>query len=165
VLTVAQGEFTAKDLRRGTIFAAKRIWVVIGVFYGLLVVSICFGSISSGKTWMDQLPTLGGVVVVVGFVAASVWYRVSRTLRKSPALQGVIRYEFDETGFRIIGPHTAADWKWPGLLKWRANKTTLLLYPNPRLAQVVPKRFFSSEQDFAAVLELLRTYVSKKKQP
>ena len=160
---LAQGEYTAKDLRRGTVFAAKRIWIGIGLFYGLFVAIICFGSISSGHTWMDQLPTLGGVIAVIAFVTASVWYRVGRNLRKSPALKGVIHFEFDEMGFRITGPYTATDWKWAALLKWRANKTTLLLYPNPRLAHVVPKRFFGSEQDVAAVEELLLRNVGKKK--
>jgi hypothetical protein len=160
---IAQGEFSSKDLRRGILFVASRVWITLIVVLFLAIGANFVLNPHRGQDWTDQLPVLLAPILLAAFMSFILFSRSRQMKRKSPALQGLIKYEFDDVGMRIAGPHTTAELRWPSFVKWRENKTTFLLYQNPRLAQIIPKRFFSSAEDVAAVQDLLRTHVDQKK--
>ncbi len=159
----AQGEFTFKDLRRGILFSVTRTWLTL-----LVVMAVSFGALAfmgyrrEGQ-WSDNLPFVLAILFVLAFMVFYLFFLTYRTKRRNPNIQGLVLYEFDDIGFRTTGPHSRGEMRWSGIPKWRENKTTFLIYHSPRLSNIIPKRFFSSEQDVAAVQELLRTHVSKKK--
>jgi hypothetical protein len=161
--TTAQGEFSTQDLRRGILFVAQRVWVTLLVVLLLVIGADLLVNSHRGQDWTDQLPMLLAPILLVAFMSINLFSRSRQMKRKSPALQGLIKYEFDDVGMRIAGPHTSAEMRWPSFVKWRENKTTFLVYSSPRLAQIVPKRFFSSPEDVTAVQNLLRTHVTSKK--
>jgi len=159
----AEGEFSSKDLRKGILFAAKRVWITLLAIVFLALGALFFVNVRQGVSWTDELPLLIMPVLLAAFMGSIVFFRSHQMKRKSPALHGLIKYEFDEVGMRVVGPQSQSEMRWPGILKWRENKTTFLLYSNPRFANIVPKRFFSRAEDVAAVQNLLRTHVSTKK--
>jgi hypothetical protein len=158
----AEGEFAVADVLRGLLFLSSvRLFTIL-----FLAISLLFGNVymnhARAASWSEQMPTLVGVGVVCAIFAAQIYYR-SYQMKAGPGLLGVLRYHFDEWGTRITGPHSEAEMRWPEIVKWRESGTTLFIYPNPRIANMVPNRFFSSDQDVAAVQNLLRTHVFSKK--
>jgi hypothetical protein len=111
-------------------------------------------------------PYLSGLCVGL-FLLACAWIVPILQSRKmkanTPNLQGVLRYEFDDEGVRIIGPHGESAHRWPAIIRCRENRNVFLLYQTPRIANIIPKRFFANEQDVVAARELLRTHISKGK--
>jgi hypothetical protein len=159
----AQGEFTLKDLRRGILFAAKRVWLSVFVFEIVAFAAIYFWGWDGRTNWVLLVTIAVWVVVLAAVMAALVYIRSYRMKRKSPAMQGIIRYEFDDVGMKVVGPHSTSEMRWSAIIKWRENKSTILLYATPHFANFLPKRFFSTPADLAAVEAFLREHVSARK--
>ena len=88
--------------------------------------------------------------------------RSLQQVKKSPNLQGIARFDFDELGYVSEAAHARSESKWTGILKWKDGKHSFLVHHSPALAYIIPKRFFGSPSDIAAVGELLRTKVPRK---
>jgi hypothetical protein len=137
------------------------VWFPLGA---LVVVGwALFGGLSNG----DEGPARRAGLIAAGLVwAAFPWaagaFGSYKTLKRSPNLRGTIRFQFDEEGYRLEGPHASAELKWAARVKWKEAKHTFLLYSNPRIASVIPKRFFQSPADVDAVRSLLQTKVQKR---
>jgi hypothetical protein len=163
MLITAQGEFMLKDLRRGLLFAAKRVWCSIFVIELLAMGTVYFLSSTGNIDRALLINIFIWLPLLVAVMAFLVFFRSYRMKRKSPALQGIIRYEFDDSGIKLAGDYSSTEIRWPAVIKWRANKSTLLMYATPHLANIIPKRFFNSVEDVTAVQNLFRTHVSTKK--
>lgn len=88
-------------------------------------------------------------------------FRSNKTIKQTPNLQGVVRYIFDDTGYLIEATHSRAEVKWSAMVKWKEGKHTFLFYANPKIASIVPKRFFQNGVDVDAVHKLLQANVKK----
>jgi len=158
----AEGKFTLADVWRGARLASRRMLVSTTLIGLLLLAALLFLGIFSPKFLREQWL----LIVLSVFWASYLWifllYSSYRTLKKSPNLQGTVRYQFDDSGYRLEALHTQAEVKWGAMVKWREGKYTFLFYSNPRIASVIPKRFFQSSADVDAVRNFLRTHVSRK---
>jgi hypothetical protein len=129
---------------------ATLFFVTVAVFMRLNAATLRneIGLVAVGLFWIAYAPT-------------AILLR-SRQSLKNPALQGLSRYQFDANGYTRESPQGRTEIKWSDLVRWREGKASLLLYPQPKAAIVIPKRFFENSADVDSVKGFLRKKVAAK---
>jgi YcxB-like protein len=159
----AEGLFTLSDVWRGTRFVWRKVLAIYSVL-GLMIIAGAGVLIWHDEAkWKEQLPWIAVGLFVIAYFWIFAFYRSYRTKRGSPVLQGLVRYQFDDDGIRLVTPHSQADVKWPAFIKWTEGKYTLLTYQTPKIGNMIPKRFFQSPADVDAVRALMRTHIRAMK--
>lgn len=158
----ANGTFTLGDIWTGSLLYSRKVLIPAAVI-GVLLIG--FGVILALTP--DEGRRDGQTVLIFGiFICLYLWpilfFRSYRTFKKTPNLQGPIHFRFDDQGLSFDGPHASSEMKWGAILKWKESKSTFLVYQNPRIGSIIPKRFFSTPADVDGVRELLRTHVPRK---
>ena len=120
-----------------------------------------FLGVQRGAGWTGEPIFLALGVFWIVYLWPFMAYRTRVTLKKTPNLQGDVRFEFDENGFAVNGVHARAEIKWAALSKWIETKKSFLLYQNPKIGSLVPKRFFRNPGDVETVRGFLRSAVRK----
>lgn len=100
----AQGQFKFVDIWRGTRLASRKLFVCFPLGALVVVGWALFGGLSNG----DEGPARRAGLIAAGLVwAAFPWaagaYGSYKTSKRSPNLQGTIRFQFDEEGYRLRG--------------------------------------------------------------
>jgi YcxB-like protein len=155
---VAEGKFTFADVWDGTLRACRRSILVLSV---LGILTILFGiwlSEQREEGWAGERIFLAAGVFWLVYLWPFMIYRTRVTLKRTPNLQGTVRFEFSDEGCAVKTVHANSELKWGALSHWRETKRTLMLYQNPRVGSLVPKRFFQS----AAEVETVRGYLAAK---
>jgi hypothetical protein len=158
----AEGKFTFADVWHGTVRACRNtilVLAVLGVF--TIVMAIILG-IKEDEGWYGEPILLAAGVFFLVFLWPFMAYRSRATLKRSPSLQGVVRFQFDESGYLVEAVHVRAEVKWAALVKWIESKNCFLLYQNPKIGGIVPKRFFQSAADVETVRGFLQANVARK---
>ena len=156
----AEGTFNVGDVWRGSLLASRKVMIFITVLGAAVIVFGVGGLVYEPQGEGSWSLILAGVFVWL-FYWANLFYRSYRAVRKTPNLQGPVHFHFDDTGFSFDSLHVRAELKWGASVKWKESKSVFLVYQNPRLGNIIPKRFFSSHADVDAVRELLRAHVRK----
>jgi len=139
-------------------------WLILGVGMGVAAGSL-FGLLFSQTTGFPArfAGTLFGILFVPVFLVAMVYsnsYTAAKSLmRNAPALQGPTRWTFSENGIRTDGPTAHTELQCNGFLQVRETRKQFLLYPQKHLANVIPKRCFSSDIEIGRFRELVRRRV------
>jgi hypothetical protein len=130
------------------IFALMALLGIIGLVFWLIQPSNEMGR---------QLAPMSGFVVLVitmGFyVRSGLLYR--RQFRKIKALQRPMQMAFDNDEIVYTSPTAQAKILWSAFEDWRESKNSFLLYPQPRMFYIVPKRAIQADQipAFRSILE------------
>ena len=162
MLIRAEGKFSTKDVWRGSV---RHGWkpIAFATAFGVLVLAVAaFFSVSSEDGWRGQLVFFGLGLFLTVYIWVFLLYRAYRQVKLSPNLQGTVRFQFDDAGFVAEASHTRVENKWTGIVKWKEGKHCFLVYTNPSMANIIPKRFFQSPPDVDAVRELFRTHITRK---
>jgi hypothetical protein len=156
---VAEGKFTFGDVWDGTLRACRRTIVILSVLGLLTILSSIWLGVRKGEGWAGEKILLGLGVLWLVYLWPFMIYRTSATLKKTPSLQGNVRFEFSDEGYAVNTMHASAEVKWGALTKWIETGKSFLLYQNPKIGSVVPKRFFQSATDCDVVQGYLRAKV------
>jgi len=159
----ANGKFTFLDLWRGNMFFYRGNLFFFSILGCLSLGLGVFLSIVGDGGMRGQLPTIFVGLFVALYLWGAILYRSYRNWKVTPGLKGLVQYRFDDGGIAIEGPYFRGEVKWPGIVKWREGKHTFLIYSNPKIANIVPKRFFRNPLEVDAVRRLLRDNVGGKK--
>jgi YcxB-like protein len=159
---LAEGKFVFADVWHGTVRACRNTILVLWVLGVFMLVMAIFLGIEENKSWFGEPSFLAAGVFFLVFFWRFMAYRSRATLKRSPSLQGVVRFQFDESGYQVEAVHARAEVKWAALVKWIESKNCFLLYQNPKIGSIVPKRFFQSAADLDAVRRLLQANVRRK---
>jgi hypothetical protein len=158
----AQGKFAFADVWHGTLTAQRRTILILCVL-GLLTTGLgIWLGLRRDESWHGETAYLALGVFWLVYLWPFMAYRSYATLKKSPNLQGVVRFQFDESGYLVEAVNARAQVKWAALANWREAKNCFLLYQNPRTGSIVPKRFFQGPADVDTVRGFLRTHVGQK---
>ncbi len=159
---MAEGKFNFADVWDGTMRASRRAILVLST---LGVLSILLGvwlGLQRNEGWARGKVLLGLGVFWLIYLWPFLIYRTRATLKRTPSLQGNVRFQFDESGYTVETMHAHAEVKWGALSKSIETGKSFLLYQNPKIGSVVPKRFFQSAADVETLREFLRTGVPRK---
>jgi hypothetical protein len=161
----AEGKFTVADIFRSS---WRRAWksilflTIIGL--GLLVEGAFLSLAESEEGWRGQWYLFALGIFLIVYLWPFIYYRAWRQVRRTPNLQGIVRYEFGEDGYLMTATHSnsTADIKWISIAKWKEGKYSFVIFANANFGNLIPKRFFQSAADVDAVRGLLQTKVKKK---
>jgi hypothetical protein len=158
----AEGKFTVADAfdaswRRGW---KGILWVTIVGLVHLVEAAVLSATQEEG--WGRQWYLFAIGIVLIVYMWPFLYYRARRQIKRTPNLQGVIRYDFGEDGYRMTAMHSAGEVKWSAIAKWKEVKNSFVIYANANIGSIVPKRFFQSPADVDAVRALLQAKVKKK---
>lgn len=158
----AEGQFTTRDIWRGSRQHSRRGQKICS-FVGLvmLVVATCL-SITTPKGWQPQVPLFALGLFWILWCPLFVALGSRRTVKRSPNLQGTIRYRFSETGYEVEAAHSRSEVKWTALAKQKEGKHEFLFYTSPKIAQIIPKRFFQTAAEIEALRSFLERNVTQK---
>lgn len=133
--------------------------------FALGVLCILFGAfidVFNPAGWRTSIVPIGLGIFWFIYLPIIYLFRSYNAVKRSPSLQGIVRCQFDENGYTVEALHSQAQVKFEALLKWKEGKRTFLLYPQPRIGTVVPKRFFQNAADVNTLRGLLQTRVAKR---
>lgn len=82
-------------------------------------------------------------------------WQTRRQYRVYRAAQEPFDIELEGEGLRFSGPNNDSLLKWGHLMRWRENQEFVLVYQNPRLYHIVPKRLSSDGFDIEALISNL----------
>lgn len=159
---VAEGKFEFADVWDGTLRACRRSILVLSALGVLTVVLAAWLGLRREEGWAGEKILLGLGVFWLVYLWPFMIYRTRATLQRTPSLQGNVRFEFSEEGYAVKTVHANAEVKWGALSSWRETKKTLMLYQNPKIGSIVPKRFFQSAADLETVQGYLCANVKKR---
>jgi hypothetical protein len=159
----ANGRFTYSDVLHGALLTSRKVLIFFSAFGSLLVAIGILQMYSVTSLRIDGVRAIALGLLLNVFIWGAILFRCYQVWRKSPNLQGPVKFEFDEQGYVINGPHARGEVKWSALLKWKEGKHAFLLFTHPVMASVVPKGFFSSPSDITSLRALLQAKVAAKR--
>jgi hypothetical protein len=92
------------------------------------------------------------------FIHGASYYAARNMLRSKPSAAGPITYEFSQTGASYSGPTGHGHLDWTSFVRIQETSEQFLLYPQKRLANVIPKRAFQSDSDVQHFRQLVRDF-------
>lgn len=157
-----QGSYNAEDLQAATWvhLRPRRFMGAVGLsllallFWGILV--RFFGPTSgdgpNGLKWFAL--ALLCYLLVASFVVIP--RRCRRTFSQRKDLHRPCAFSVSQAGLVFENEHVVGTYPWSDFVKWKEGKSVILLYMSDNMCHVLPKRFFSSEQE----LQEFRAFVS-----
>jgi hypothetical protein len=151
-------DYAEAQLDHFTKILGKKLILYIIVLGAAVVVTLLIALTDPAKQ-REILPAwlfLGAVLLVLFLLRSKVFYRMQ--FNRTKALHGPFHFEAGESGVAFRSQRGESTTRWEGFEKWRESKGSFLLYTQPRLFFVVPKRVLDIDQ-VAALRELLRSRV------
>ena len=163
MLVRAEGCYTVSDLWFGTMLHSRRAIAIFGSIAAAIFLFSILTAIAgnAGPEILEPLVLLG--LFWIAWLPLYALYACYRSLKRSPNLQGLIRYDFAEEGYDLTATHSTGHVNWSALVKWREGKRSFLFYTNPRIASVIPKHFFQNPADIDSLRLMLETKVQGKR--
>src|SRR5260370_19928307 len=166
-------DLTFGDLYRATL--GMSIYVLRFLIGAIVIATalwlIFFVSGSLGYPWSPDAGAIaqwlfpfviGAIPTALILIPLVPLFRVKKLLRVE-GMDGKRHYVFSDEGIRVESRLANADAKWAAYLQARETRRYFLLYAAPGFANVVPKRFFSTDASIAAFRSLVRGLVRKFK--
>jgi YcxB-like protein len=154
-MIIVEFQLTADDYAEARVGHVTKVMRKIFVL-GITVLAMAFAATSAialmDPTTRSQLVPIwigfGGLVLLVVLLRSKIPYRLQ--FRRMKALHEPIYFEACEGGVTFRTPKGESKINWGGFEKWDESERSFLLYVQPRLYFLVPKRVLDAEQ--AAVL-------------
>ena len=136
----------------------KKLILYIFVLGAALAVTLLIALTDPAKR-SEMLPAwifFGAVLLLIFLLRSKVLYRMQ--FNRTKALHFPINFEAGDGGVVFRSQRGESTTRWEAFEKWRESKSSFLLYTQPRLFFVVPKRVLDIDQ-VAALRELLKSRV------
>jgi YcxB-like protein len=135
------------------------LWpVLLAAFF---LISLLTNSDSSWEPRRTIVPVVLGVSFWVGLLLYARKSGARKTLEGKTERDRSITFELDPAGYSISTPTSSSRSDWSNLHRYHEGKSAFLLYLNPTVHQILPKRAFSDD-DVAKVRALLAAHVTQR---
>jgi hypothetical protein len=136
----------------------KRFGLTVFVLGTALAVTLLIARMDPAKA-RQMIPSwivFAGLLLLMVLLRSGMFYRMQ--FNRTKALHQPIHFEAGDGGVVYRTSRGESTTKWEGIEKWRESKGNFLLYVQPRLFFVVPKRVLDVEQ-IAEFRELLKSRI------
>lgn len=123
--------------------------------YAVVLISIVLSVYHASEqdwVWATYFGCIAAVLLLLEYVVTP--YVCKRQFREQRLGEHEIEVQADEQGFATTSALAAGQMKWSAILKVSDLPNHVLLWSNPRLAWIVPKRAFNSAQSAEAFAQL-----------
>ncbi len=145
----------------GSLTGLRRVrWVLLGLAALLLVLSVLLDLFRPEPGWRLSLwvPALAGLVAVYLLLLRKVQ---QQTFDTSLFLRSPLRGSADEQGITLEAEHWSLRAPWSMFHRAVVQPRMVLLYQSTRVANFLPRDFFSSDADWAEFIRLVRTHAPR----
>lgn len=131
------------------------LFIVLGIFYAYLAFAEVVNEGLHEQTALTII--LDSLVVVLAFSGAFFAPRIRTQImvRNGPTLRESRQYSLSEKGVQILSDLLTCDYQWGAFYKITETRKSFLFFQSPLYAMVVPKRFFVTTEEVAAVRRLV----------
>ena len=137
--------------------SARQIkWGIVVLGVGVLVEALYFYR-QNAKSFL--LPLLMITLGLPGLLLLACFLTARTALKNNPSYRGDFQYSFSDDGVYVEGIHSKGSLSWKGLHHVTETRHAFLLFHDKYNAQILPKRCFASESDFAALRVLIQAHV------
>jgi hypothetical protein len=141
------------------------IWVFVALLWLALSMLLMFRP-TPERDWAVIMQNASPLKWVLGlpilFVFVLPLLSARRVLGDERVKRGV-SYQFSDAGIHVETSVSKTDLSWAAIRRVREFRSAFLVFTNPNIASMVPKRCFESAQGVADLRELLRANVAKTK--
>lgn len=95
-------------------------------------------------------------LLMLPFICGLAYFGARELVRTKPSVLKPMTYEFSPSGGSYVGPSGSGVFEWQAYLKVHETPEQFLLYPQKRLANIIPKRSFPSDADVQSFRQLVR---------
>ncbi|HVB86689.1 MAG TPA: YcxB family protein [Candidatus Dormibacteraeota bacterium] len=155
----AQGQFALADVWRSNLLLSRDFLILSSILGAVLIAYATMGFVLNPAGRINHVVVFFVGLLFPGYVWFCALRRSRRALAGTPALQGAVKYEFDESGMRFDALHSRGEINWAAVVEWKEGKHVFLLYRSPGMAEIIPKRFFKNLSDVDSVRRLLASHV------
>ena len=163
-------QLTVQDVYRAHVALMPRIvramyWIVgslaiFGVAFITHIAEYGHRRPEAGSAFIPVLP----IIFLAAFVPIArfaIPHLTAKQAMKNPGMKEGSEYTFAPDGIRIVSSTGRSELTWQAVAKVRETECQFLLYPQPNIAHILPKRCFSSEAEIAAFRTLVSQHVHK----
>lgn len=149
VATVS-GTITEEDYSAAAHLAAETAGVRLGTLITALVVAI-FLLLDQYRYWF-----LGAVAFVLVVLVLSVPRRLRTEYRQFKAIAEPVSICANDDGLLLERENGRTHLPWHHIIRLRANRKCLLIYPSARIYHIVPAHFFPSNEEYEHFVTLVQ---------
>jgi len=141
------------------------IWGFVALLWLALSALLLFRP-SHGQDWAVMMQNTSPLKWVLGlpvlFVLVLPLLTARRVLRDERVRRGV-SYQFSDAGIHVETSVSKTDLAWAAIRRVTESRSAFLIFTNPNIASMVPKRCVESPQGTADLRELFRAHVPNAK--
>ncbi len=158
---------TVRDLYLANIWQMWRRMRWVGVVVGMIIViAILMIVMSHGEARKNLIqnftPLFGLVLFWLVAVFGGLYISARSMMKQQKGLSQANRYTFSETGIEVQADKASGQMDWSYIFQAFETKRFFLLYLSKSMQHLIPKKFFTDENDVAKLRTLIRTYVKGK---
>jgi ABC-type bacteriocin/lantibiotic exporter with double-glycine peptidase domain len=101
------------------------------------------------------------ILIAIYFGLIAPWY-TRRIFRKYKALSEKLEIDIQDSGLHFKRETGEGLMPWSHIIKWKRNKTLVLLYPTDNVFIMIPSHLFPNNGDFTAFVSILEKHVGKE---
>jgi len=136
-------------------------WLHAGRSYVVAVAAIVTFSFLTYAFWLHSLLVLFISVGAALFFTLTVPLRLRRNFARYKALSVPYEIEITPEVLRHTSTIGSGEQRWEVFTKWKQSKDLILLYQSSMLFNVIPKHYFSSEQQISEFISFLEAQLGK----
>jgi hypothetical protein len=153
----AEGKFTVTDVWRGARLVARKQFAIVYILAVVMWSTAVLLTVTRAASLQVLVVFYVFPLPLVGYYWVTMFLQARLQAKGSPNLQCTVAYTFDNFGYAVEGVHARGEVKWSGLVKWKEGKHCFAVYTSPKIANIIPKRFFHSPADVEAVRGFLQS--------
>ena len=163
------GRYSDEDIEQALALMRGRAFQVLGIVVVVVVILASvpyFVPILSGEA--DAVTVLSVVVppvIVLGafaFLIRSMPRRQARRLRQAPLFRGPVSGRVTDEVLELESEQSAGRTKWSAFVQYKMTDQIVLLYQSNAAAMIVPRGFFSSDDDWQRFRQHVQATVPEK---
>jgi hypothetical protein len=140
---------------------------IINVFIILLMAGTLAVALCTGRGFWSFLKSFLPVIIFYGvyliLMPLLVYYNVKKIFESDKLIQEEQSYEFDEGGFTIYASYGNSWIDWEKIFRATVDKKYVSFFTSRVKAFLLPRKYFTSEEQAKAVINLIKEKIEKKK--
>jgi YcxB-like protein len=152
----AEGKLTIADAWRGARLVARKHFAIAYLLAVVMWSIALLLTVTGAATLQERVVFYLFPLFLIGYYWVTMFLQARLQAKGSPNLQGTVSYAFNDLGYVVEGVHARGEIKWSCLVKWKEGKHCFAIYTSPKIAHIIPKRFFQSPADVEAVRGFLQ---------
>ena len=159
------GKLTESDFRRIQMLAARKVWIVFGLIFGVMLVVNLFSGMGRAlaQNPVDAVITWMPIVLVIPAIVVLQWFVMRRHWKNNRTIQQPVHGVVSDEGITWdVQDISSSKLPWHLLLRYRDTESLVLVYQALNQVFYFPRHYFSTDQDWSSFKQLVASKLPRK---